>query len=463
MYPHGFLKEHSSVLLWFMRLLDCLILLAACFLAYLPVFGTKPLPAHYQVAVLFSVLLLIVVFHAYSLYRTWRGIDYAQEFTATLLAWTTVFAILVFFSVITKTSSSFSRAWLVMWFTFGGAALLLSRYGLRRLLQYMRSRGYNLRHIAIIASGDIGDHVYNNLLQAPEAGFNIKAYFTDNEIDTQALGDTVHGPVSEAVGYIECNQLDQIWLAMPLKETDTIEAIISDLKNVTADIRLVPDIFGFRLINHSISSIAGLSVINLSVTPMEGINLWIKAIEDKVISALILLLISPLILIISVTVKATNPGPVFYRQQRLSWNGRAFIMYKFRTMPVDSEQTSGAVWTTSDDSRATPVGVFLRRSSLDELPQFWNVLRGDMSIVGPRPERPVFVGKFRDQIPSYMQKHMVKAGITGWAQVNGWRGDTDLQTRIEHDLYYIDNWSLWLDIKIIFLTLFKGLVHKNAY
>ncbi|MBE9539432.1 MAG: undecaprenyl-phosphate glucose phosphotransferase [Proteobacteria bacterium] len=463
MYPHGFLKEHSSILLWIMRLLDVLILLAACGAAYLPVFGTRPLPPHYQVAVIFAVLLLIVVFHAYSLYRAWRGIDFSQEFTATVLAWTTVFAILVFLAVITKTSESFSRAWLLMWFTFGGTALLLIRYGLKQLLRHLRTRGLNLRHIAIIASGDIGTHVFNSLHASPDAGFNIRAYFTNDKMDTISLGETVHGPISEARDYMEQHQLDQIWLAMPLREADTIEAIISDLKNITTDIRLVPDIFGFRLINHSISSIAGLPVINLSVTPMEGINRWIKAIEDKLISTLILLLISPVFLSICMLVKISSPGPIFYRQQRLSWNGRRFTMYKFRTMPVDSENTTGAVWTSSGDKRATAIGAVLRKTSLDELPQFWNVLRGDMSIVGPRPERPVFVEKFKDEIPSYMQKHMVKAGITGWAQINGWRGDTDLHSRIEHDLFYIDNWSLWLDLKIIFMTVFKGLSHKNAY
>ncbi len=463
MYPHGFLKEHSSVLLWLMRLLDIMILLAACLAAYLTVFGTESLPAHYQIAILFAVLLLIVVFHAYSLYRAWRGVDYAQEFTATLLAWTTVFGILVFLAVITKTSESFSRAWLLIWFTLGGSALLLTRYGLRRLLQYLRGRGFNLRHIAIIASGDIGSHVIGNLRASPESGFNIKAYFTDDDIDTSGWSNIFEGSIADARDYIDQHQLDQIWLAMPLREVDTIEAILSDLKDVTTDIRLVPDIFGFRLINHSISSIAGLPVINLSVTPMEGINRWIKAVEDLLISTVILVLISPLFLIISLMVKMTSPGPIFYRQQRLSWNGREFTMLKFRTMPVGAEKSTGAVWTTRDDTRATSVGTFLRRTSLDELPQFWNVLRGDMSIVGPRPERPVFVEKFKDEIPSYMQKHMVKAGITGWAQVNGWRGDTDLQTRIEHDLYYIDNWSLWLDLRIIFMTLSKGLVHKNAY
>lgn len=465
MYPHGFLREHSSILLWVMRFLDGVVLLGTCLVAYLIVFGAKPPPAHYQVAVLFAVLLLIVIFNAYSLYRAWRGVDYAQEFTAVVIAWATVFAILVFLSVITKTSADFSRAWLLMWFTFGGVALLLMRYSLRRALRQLRSRGYNLRHMVIIASGDVGNYVLDNILAAPEAGFSIKAYFSD-DAEVGQITDNIHrGLVGEAVEFIQDNgsNIDQIWLAMPLREADKIEAIVKALKNVTIDLRLVPDIYGFRLINHSVSTIAGMPVMNLSVTPMDGVNRWIKAAEDKVISSLILLLISPLLIIIASLIKLTSPGPVFYKQQRLSWNGRGFTMYKFRTMPVGVERDTGAVWARQGESRATTVGGFLRRTSLDELPQFWNVLRGDMSIVGPRPERPVFVEKFKDEVPSYMQKHMVKAGITGWAQINGWRGDTDLHKRIEHDLYYIDNWSLWLDIRIIVLTIFRGFIHKNAH
>lgn len=463
MHPSGFLREHSSILLWVMRFLDCIILLATCLAAYLIVFGPTPLPPHYQVAVLFSVLLLIVIFHAYSLYRAWRGVDYTQELTAIIVAWTTIFAILVFLSVITKSSAQFSRAWMVLWYVFGCAALLLTRYVLRRTLQFLRSRGYNLRHIVIIASGKVGQHVFTSLRDAPEAGFSIKAYFSDDELDDGIIGSPHHGILSEAVDFLEQNHVDQIWLAMPLRDADKIHNIIDDLKDVTVDIRLVPDIFGFRLINHSVSTIAGMPVLNLSVTPMDGVNRWIKALEDKLISAVILLLISPVFLLIAIAIKLNTPGPVFYKQSRLSWNGTAFTMYKFRTMPIDAEFDTGAVWAKQGENRATTVGNFLRRTSLDELPQFWNVLRGDMSIVGPRPERPEFVAKFRKDIPSYMQKHMVKAGITGWAQVNGWRGNTDLSKRIEHDLYYIDNWSLWLDLRIIFTTIIKGFVHKNAY
>jgi Undecaprenyl-phosphate glucose phosphotransferase len=463
MYPHGFLKEHSSILLWIMRLLDCMVLLAACLVAYLPVFGTRPLPDHYQIAVLFSVLLLLLIFEAYSLYRTWRGVDYAQEFTSLVIAWTTVFAVLVFLSVITKTSANFSRAWLLMWYTFGGIAMLTTRYSLRKILQRLRSRGLNLRHIVVIGSGDVGSHVLSKILNTPDAGFNIVAYFSQ-DASSQPLGDHIaRGSIADAPQFLERKDIDQVWLAMPLQEMEKIESIVNDLKHVTFDIRLVPDIFGFRLINHSVSSIAGMPVINLSVTPMDGINRWIKAIEDKIIAAGILAIISPLLIFLVLLVKLSSPGPVFYRQQRLSWNGKEFTMYKFRTMPVDAESHTGAIWASKGENRATRAGAILRRTSLDELPQFWNVLLGDMSVVGPRPERPIFVKQFKDEVPSYMQKHMVKAGITGWAQVNGWRGDTDLKKRIEHDIYYIDNWSLWLDLRIIFMTVFKGFTNTNAY
>jgi len=195
---------------------------------------------------------------------------------------------------------------------------------------------------------------------------------------------------------------------------------------------------------------------------LEGKNRFLKSLEDKVLSTLILLCISPVMLILAIGVKLSSPGPIFYRQERVSWNGRSFEMLKFRSMAVDTEK-EGINWGGAKNKSVTKFGAFIRSTSLDELPQFINVLKGDMSIVGPRPERTIFVEQFKKEIPGYMQKHMVKAGITGWAQINGWRGDTDLQKRIEHDLYYIENWSIWFDMKIIFLTFWKGFVHKNAF
>jgi Undecaprenyl-phosphate glucose phosphotransferase len=462
MYSRGFFREHSSLLLWVSRLLDICIFLAACLAAYSVVFGYISLRPDYQVAVTLSVLVFLAIFQLAGLYRNWRGEEFVAELASLFVAWNIVFAVLIFLAAITKTTADFSRAWLLMWYTGGFTLLFLQRLSLRRFLKIMRRRGFNLRHIIIIGSHELGDQVLTRIADSVDSGFNISGYFTD---DPREPSDRVPvwGKIADAPGFLRENQIDQVWIAMSLKEADAIELILGKLKDSVSDIRLIPDLFGFHLINHSISSIAGMPVINLSVTPMDGLNRWIKALEDKSLSLAILLLASPLLLLIAILIKATSPGPVFYVQERLSWSGKRFKMYKFRTMPVDIEETTGPVWASGVERRATPIGAFLRRTSLDEFPQFWNVLKGDMSIVGPRPERPVFVEKFRDEIPGYMQKHMVKGGITGWAQINGWRGDTDLRERIEHDLYYIDNWSLWLDLKIIFLTVFKGLVHPHAY
>ena len=462
MYPHGYLREHSSVILWIMRILDVLVSLLFCLLAYYQVFGQEALRPHYQIAIIISVLLQMVVFHGFALYRAWRGVDYLQEITGVCLAWITVFGIQVFLAAITKTTEDFSRAWLLMWFTFGGTAILLVRYCLRLSLKHMRARGFNLRHIVIVASGDIGRRAYQTILATPTSGFNVIGYFSDDEFPEIDSAWTHAGHLEDVQEFMGEHQVDQVWLAAPLSEAGLIERMMDELQHTAVDIRLVPDIFGLRLINHSINNIAGLSVINLSVSPMEGLNLWIKVLEDKMISVFVLLLVSPLMLFIALAVKLSSPGPVLYRQTRLSWNLREFEMYKFRTMPVGVETASGPVRATSGEDRATWVGKFLRRTSLDELPQFWNVIRGDMSIVGPRPERPIFVEQLKREVPSYMQKHMMKAGITGLAQVKGWRGDTDMHSRIEHDLYYIDNWSLGLDIKILAKTIPAVLFARGA-
>ena len=204
-------------------------------------------------------------------------------------------------------------------------------------------------------------------------------------------------------------------------------------------------------------------MLDIAVSPLDGVNAYLKALEDGVLAWIIFVLFGPLMIAIAIGVKLSSPGPVFYRQERVGWNGRPFMMLKFRSMPVGVEHGTGPIWAGSGDNRATRFGAFLRKSSLDELPQLINVLKGEMSIVGPRPERPAFVNAFKHQIPNYMKKHMVKAGITGWAQVNGWRGDTDLNRRIEHDLYYIQHWSVWFDLWIALQTVIKGFVNKNAY
>jgi putative colanic acid biosynthesis UDP-glucose lipid carrier transferase len=338
------------------------------------------------------------------------------------------------------------------------------RFALRRTLGKLRSKGYNIRRVLIIGNGELAQNVASKLLHNPEMGLVVKGFISNELPKNNSITQEVPtiGNLEKMDQLVTELSIDQVWIALPMSEVAVMEQVQSALATSPVTIRMVPDIYGFQLINHSMTEVAGLPVINLSTSHMlEGKNRFLKSMEDKLLSSVILLGISPIMIALAIGVKLSSPGPVFYRQERVSWNGRSFGMLKFRSMTVDSEK-DGVKWGGATSMSVTKFGAFIRKTSLDELPQFINVLKGDMSIVGPRPERTVFVDQFKHEIPGYMQKHMVKAGITGWAQINGWRGDTDLKKRIECDLYYIEHWSIWLDIKIIFLTFWKGFIHKNA-
>lgn len=455
----SFLKRYSNTFNILLRVYDCLLLCSTGICIYALLMETWRLPEHYKIAIGLASVFSLLVFHILDLYKVWRGNNKNQETATILKAWFILFSLLTLAAFLSKSSELFSRQWLISWVFIGSTAHIISRIILRALLSYFRASGYNQRHIVIFGSSEAGQQVVERLTFNIAAGFHIMGYFS---ADKKSRVD-VSGSIDEGIKFLSKAEPDQVWIAMPLSEEALIQGILKKLKNYPIEIRLVPDFFGFKLINHSISSVADLPVLNLSAQPMQGVNYWIKTIEDKTLASIILLVLSPLILLLSIGVKLSSPGPVFYRQERLSWNGTSFNMLKFRSMPVGIESKSGPVWAKEGEKRATPFGVFLRKTSLDELPQLWNVLIGDMSIVGPRPERPVFVEKLKNEVPGYMMKHAVKGGITGWAQVHGWRGNTDIHKRIEHDLYYIENWSLWMDLKIIILTLFKGLIHKNAY
>lgn len=456
------LRDHSQIVNAVSRLLDVVILIGTGFLAYYLKFSHLDMPTQYLGCIYLSVLYASIIFPYYNLYRGWRGVNRLHELRSNAAAWLTVFFCLIITAAVFGVSHQYSRAWFGSWLVMGLILQLSFRFSMRSFLRRMRAQGFNLRSVVILGSNGVGRHTYKQLKADPELGFKLQGYFTIEDED-QDDSIPVSGNIDAGIEYIRQNRVDQVWIAMPFRRASQIESTIKSLDQCMSDIRLVPDIFGYRLLNHSLSSVGGLPMINISITPMDGVNRWIKSCQDRILAMFILLLISPLMLALAIGVKLSSPGPVFYRQERVGWNGRHFMMLKFRSMPVDAESSTGAVWAKAGESRATPFGAFLRRTSLDELPQFLNVLKGDMSIVGPRPERPVFVERFKDEIPGYMQKHRVKAGITGWAQVNGWRGNTDLKKRIEYDLDYIENWSLWFDLKIIVLTLFKGFFHKNAY
>ncbi|MCE3237210.1 MAG: wcaJ [Gammaproteobacteria bacterium] len=453
MLPKGLLKEYSEMLSWVIRVFDMVAMVAAGFFAYFYKFGNLALPKHYSIALATAALLLSIVFSLFRIYESVRTLSLWQYSSKILQGILIVLIILAGLAFLTKTGESFSRAWFFLWAGCTLLLLLLFRCSLLLILRLMRTKGFNERRIVMIGAGQLGQQIAETVQQALWTGFRIVAILTDNSFDQHSIKKSV------------TESIDEIWIALPLRSEARIKEILHELRHETVTIRLVLDIFGMDLglLNHSMTHLAGVPMINVRATPMVGINRIIKAIEDRMLAMIILLLISPLFLSLAMLVKITSKGPIFYKQKRMSWNGKEFSMLKFRTMPVDTEAKTGPVWAKAGETRATWIGRFLRKTSLDELPQFINVLRGDMSIVGPRPERPIFVNQFKEQVPHYMQKHLVKAGITGWAQIHGWRGNTSLEKRIEYDLYYIKNWSLLLDIKIIFLTFFHGFINKNAY
>lgn len=468
MLPKGLLKEYSQLLIMLVRGLDIIAILSAGLLAYFFKFGDFNLSNDYLAALSIAAILMLFVFSAFHIYESSRTISFWRYISKLFQAVFVVLMLLAGLAFLTKTGENFSRGWFVGWSGITLLLLLLCRGGIMFGLRVMRARGFNERRIVIIGAGQLGQQVAETVQQALWTGLNIVAIFDDHFHGQSSIHGIPVKPLPENINHYLSSAketIDEIWLALPRQAEARVKSILHDLRHETLTIRLVLDIFGMDLglLNHSITQLAGFPVINVCSSPMVGVNRAIKAIEDRVLSAIILLLMSPLFLFIAIAIKVTSPGPVFYKQKRVSWNGKEFSMLKFRSMPVDSEAKTGPVWAKQGENRATRIGRFLRKTSLDELPQFINVLTGHMSIVGPRPERMVFVNQFKEQIPHYMQKHLVKAGITGWAQVNGWRGNTSLSKRVEYDLYYIENWSLFLDIKIIFLTIFRGFIHKNAY
>jgi len=473
MIKKGLLKGHASALNLVLRAMDFLVVLCCGVMSYYlsnafgvySAAGTHGLPEHYLKVVLLSAVLAAIVFPLFNIYRVWRGSSTLTEIKHLTMAWLFVGLLLAGLSFFTKSGADFSRHWMSLWFASTWVSLVGSRALLRIVLSWLRSSGFNHRHVVIVGTGEQAAVVADRLRRSTWFGLEISAMFGAHaeQLPAWLQNKKIISEVAELREYVDKGSVDQVWISLPHSEEETIRQVITALDGSAADIRYVPDIFEYQLMHHSLSEIAGVPVVNISYSAIDGTNEIIKTCEDYVLSAILLVLASPLLVFIAMGVKLSSPGPVLYRQQRVGWNGQEFTMLKFRSMPVEAEKGTGPIWASPMDNRATKFGSFLRKTSLDELPQLLNVLKGEMSLIGPRPERPMFVEKYKDEIPHYMKKHLVKAGLTGWAQVHGWRGNTCLHTRIEHDLYYIENWSLWLDIKIIVMTIFRGLVHKNAY
>jgi putative colanic acid biosynthesis UDP-glucose lipid carrier transferase len=469
MLPKGLLKEYSRLLALLMRFFDLLMVFLAAFGAYWLKFGCFTLKPTYLSAVLLGTFIAGVVFSFLGLYQSVRGkgvFAYIGHLIQAFLLLTLSLACLAFF---TKSGEAFSRIWFSLWMGLSLALVVCFRLSLIVLLRFMRRRGWNERRVVIVGAGELGVNFAQTVQQALWTGFRIVNFFDDEVANKpRAIGVIpVLKTPDNLAEYLTQQGIDEVWLALPLRAQARVKAILQELKNSTVTTRFVLDIFGLDLLNHSITDVAGFPVLNIHSSPMVGMNRVVKAIEDRIIAAGILLLIAPLFLLIALLVKVSSRGPVFFKQQRLGWDGRIIKVYKFRTMVLHNEAQGQVTQAKLGDPRITRLGKFLRHTSLDELPQFINVLQGRMSIVGPRPHALPHHEYYKKSIHTYMQRHRVKPGITGWAQINGWRGETDtlekMQKRVEYDLYYINNWSLWFDLKIIFLSFFRGFVDRNAY
>ncbi len=466
------LKQKRQLFELFFMAVDLFVVTCAWVIAYVLRFQTDLVPVekgvpsfdNYLSMVLFIWLIWAFVFKRMGLYKPMRGVRRLRE--VWLLINANASALLLFIAVtylFREKSVPFSR---LVFVYFGLAATILTilqRSVLRFLLREVRRRGYNLRYLIIVGAGKVAGDIVTRVRMHRELGIQLLGCLSKDGVEKRGpKGIPVLGKYEDLKEILNTKDIDQIVVALPLEDNHYLPDMMALFKDTLIDVKIVPDLYQFVSLGGTIEEFEGLPVIGLQASPLEGINLVAKRAFDLVLAIILIIIFSPLLVLIACLVKLTSRGPMLYKQKRVSVDGTPFTIVKFRTMYTDAEH-EGPKWATAGDRRVTPLGRFLRSSSLDELPQLFNVLRGEMSIVGPRPERPVFIDEFRRRIPRYMLRHKVPAGMTGWAQVNGWRGDTSIDKRIEYDLYYIENWSIFLDFKILVMTLFKGFRDRNAY
>jgi Undecaprenyl-phosphate glucose phosphotransferase len=425
--------------------------------------GVPDAATYYRLFPLIAVL-WPVVYYFYGLYSVRRNRSRIEEGFAVLVA--TGLATLLLTGLATfYRGFSYSRLVLLFFFVADVLFVFAGRTAIRRYLEEAWRHGFGVRHVLVVGAGRLGRAVIDKLAEHPEAGLRAVAMLDDDPeiLGTVYRGIPVAGATGEAATVVERLGVDTVFLALPLDAHRTMLEVLKEVGRTVADVRVVPDLLQHITFRAGVEDLDGLPVVHLTQVPLTGWMSLVKRTVDLVASSAALAVLSPVFAAIALAIRREDRGPVFYRQRRMGLDGRPFEILKFRSMVPGAEDESGPTWASPGDPRRTRVGRFLRRWSLDELPQLVNVLRGEMSLVGPRPERPEFVREFKETFPQYMLRHRVRAGMTGWAQVHGWRGNTSLTKRIEYDLYYIENWTLSLDVKILWLTLRHGLTHRNAY
>jgi Undecaprenyl-phosphate glucose phosphotransferase len=466
------LKKYSQLFLSALVISDSLVILASWIGAYylrfysgwIPLYNGIPPVEQYEVLLLPVLILFLFNFKVVGLYQPLRGkslwVDYYNIVKANTISVLILSALLFFYR-----EESYSRMVVGIFWLTATLFLVASHMVVRNILMVLRRRGKNLRYVLIAGAGELGREVAERIDLHPEMGFKIVGFLTTQEkkVGTLINGYPVLGLLDDVSEHIKEHEVDKLFITLPMKSQDHFERVLFNLGEESVDIKVVPDLMQYMSLSGGVDNFDGLPIVNLTESPIYGWNLVFKRATDIVISFLAIVITSPLMILISLLIKLESRGPVFFVQERVGLDRKVFKMYKLRSMRMGAESNSGPVWTKENDVRRTRLGVLLRKTSLDELPQFFNVLAGDMSMVGPRPERSIFVEDFKKSVPHYMLRLKMKAGITGWAQVNGWRGNTCLEKRIEHDLYYIKHWSLLFDIKILIKTLWNGLINRHAY
>ncbi|MFN3880751.1 MAG: undecaprenyl-phosphate glucose phosphotransferase [Nitrincola lacisaponensis] len=460
------IKPHESKLSALARLADAAIIVITLW-CLIELFGLEWVSAYYVMAIT-----AIVVFNFISeislTYRSWRGAGLKAEIIAVASNWFAVVMLFILIDFFFKPTDLYNRELLLTWFLLTPVELVCWHGIMRAFLSTVRETGHNTRAVAIYGATELGREVRSKIEDMPWAGYNFIGYFDDRNFELGRREESqVEGGHADLVERAKAGEIEVIFIALPLRAEKRIKSLLDELADTTVSVHMMLDVFSFDLLSARWVDLNGMPAISIFESPHVGINSMSKRAVDLVFGSMILTLISIPMLLIALGVKLSSPGPVFFKQKRYGVNGQEINVLKFRSMRVMDAGDGEVKQATKNDSRITPFGAFIRRTSLDELPQFLNVIGGSMSIVGPRPHAVSHNEFYRGQIHGYMLRHKVKPGITGLAQINGFRGETDtldkMEGRIRYDLEYIRTWSVWLDVKIIFLTVFKGFVHKNAY
>jgi len=418
--------------------------------------------------VAFAAAFTLVLFPMFGVYSSWRGRSMLRMIGQVSLGWLIVqgCSLILMFSL--HRSDFISRLWFAYWTGITGGSLIVVRLAVHAVLAHMRHAGMNLRHVAVVGCGANCQGVIRAIEASPESGFRAIGGFDLKPMRSDSCdGVPLYRDFDRFVSFVRANDIKEVWLTLPLSEERTISRVVYAFREDLVNVRFMPDVRSVALFDSGMTDLLGMPAINLVASPLSAHAVLQKEMFDRVFAACALFVLSPLMLAIAFAVKCSSRGPVFFTQKRKGADGRIFRIYKFRSMRVHTEESGVVRQATKRDSRITRVGAILRRTSLDELPQFINVLRGDMSVVGPRPHAIEHDELYQKVVNGYIHRYRIKPGITGWAQINGFRGETDhiekMQSRVEHDLYYLRNWSFGLDMRIVVATVFKGFVHSNAY